>query len=216
MDSNTHSAQPPEPPQREDLDRLTDTALAQEALALQQAMGRLEGQWLRRLAAVDARGAAGADQDQPAASTASWLCNGLRLGAGRPVRPSRPPGRCSAAPFTQTADALTSGQLSAAHARVLAQGTRPLPDHRTRDAEPVLVEAARRLDPPRLRQAVGYLLQVADPQGADGTANDVMSGEACGCHPPWTAWSPSTGSWRPKPAGPCGPRWNPWPARRRR
>ena|SRR5829696_4544844 len=167
MDSNTHSAQPPEPPQREDLDRLTDTALAQEALALQQAMGRLEGQWLRRLAAVDARGAAGADQDQPAASTASWLCNGLRLGAGRPVRPSRPPGRCSAAPFTQTADALTSGQLSAAHARVLAQGTRPLPDHRTRDAEPVLVEAARRLDPPRLRQAVGYLLQVADPQGAD-------------------------------------------------
>src|SRR5829696_4679866 len=82
MDSNTHSAQPPEPPQREDLDRLTDTALAQEALALQQAMGRLEGQWLRRLAAVDARGAAGADQDQPAASTASWLRNGLRLGAG--------------------------------------------------------------------------------------------------------------------------------------
>ena len=98
MDSNTHSAQPPEPPQREDLDRLTDTALAQEALALQQAMDRLEGQWLRRLAAVDARGAAGADQDQPAASTASWLRNGLRLGAGRPVRPSRPPGRCSAAP----------------------------------------------------------------------------------------------------------------------
>ena len=46
-------------------------------------------------------------------------------------------------------------------------GTRQLPDHVAADAEPVLVETATRLDPPRLRQAVGYLLQVADLQGAD-------------------------------------------------
>jgi hypothetical protein len=37
-------------------------------------------------------------------------------------------------------------------------------------AEPVLVEAARRLDPPLLRQAVGYLLAVADPEGTDRQA----------------------------------------------
>jgi hypothetical protein len=35
------------------------------------------------------------------------------------------------------------------------------------EAEPVLLEVARRLDPPRLRQAVGYLCQVADPDQAD-------------------------------------------------
>jgi Domain of unknown function (DUF222) len=65
---------------------------------------------------------------------------------------------------------VTSGALSPAHARVLVQGTRQLPDHLTREAEPVLLETATRVDPPRLRQAVGYLLQVADPDGADQRA----------------------------------------------
>jgi Domain of unknown function (DUF222) len=50
---------------------------------------------------------------------------------------------------------------------VLAHGTRQLPDQVTAAAEPVLLEAAARLDPPRLHQAVGYLVEVADPQGAD-------------------------------------------------
>ena len=73
MDSNTYSNQPSEPPEcsdrlgslpaavaeleAEDLDRLSDTALAEDLLALRQLADRLGGQWLRRLAAVDARGA---------------------------------------------------------------------------------------------------------------------------------------------------------------
>jgi hypothetical protein len=35
------------------------------------------------------------------------------------------------------------------------------------EAEPVLLEAARRLDPPRLRQVIGHLGLVADPEAAD-------------------------------------------------
>src|SRR5829696_8241685 len=70
-------------------------------------------------------------------------------------------------PLPQTAQALVKGELSLAHAKVLVDGTYHLPDHVTAEAEPVLVEAARRLDPPRLRQAVGFLLEVADPEGAD-------------------------------------------------
>jgi hypothetical protein len=54
----------------EDLDQLTDTALAEELLALRRWMDGLDGQWLRRLATVDARGAAGADRGQPVPSTA--------------------------------------------------------------------------------------------------------------------------------------------------
>ena len=54
------------------------------------------------------------------------------------------------APLPKTAAALTNGELSPAHAAVLAHGTADLPDYVTADAEPVLVEAARRLDPPRL------------------------------------------------------------------
>ena len=73
-------------------------------------------------------------------------------------------------PLGGTAQVLVGGVLSPAHAQVLAHGTRHLPDQVTREAEPVLVEAASRLDPPRLRQAVGHLLQVADPDGADRRA----------------------------------------------
>jgi hypothetical protein len=54
---------------------------------------------------------------------------------------------------------------------VLAHGTHDLPDRTAAEAEPVLLEAAaRRLDPPRLRRALGHLQQVADPEGAAGLA----------------------------------------------
>jgi hypothetical protein len=150
-----------------DLDQLSDAALTRDTVALQWWLGRLEGQWLRRLAAVDARGAAGADQGVPAPSTASWLRRRLRMGAGAAREAVQTARALFRGPLPQTAQALCSGVLSPAHARVLAQGTRALPDQVTADAEPVLVEAASRLDPPLLRQAVGYLLQVADPEGAD-------------------------------------------------
>jgi hypothetical protein len=93
----------------QDLDGLPDAALAEQTLGLRRLVHCLEGQWLRRLAAIDGRGAAGAEQGIPAASTASWLRNRLRLGAGaahsavRTARalfrgPSpRPPRRCATA-----------------------------------------------------------------------------------------------------------------------
>ena len=62
------------------------------------------------------------------------------------------------------AQAVTDGDLSAAHAAVLAAGTQDLPLHVTAEAEAVLVDAARRLDPPRLRRLLGHLRLVADPQ----------------------------------------------------
>ena len=64
-------------------------------------MDRLEGHWLRQLAAVDGRGAAGADQGQRVGSTAAWL----RLGAG------------AAASSVGTAWALFGGPLAATAAR---------------------------------------------------------------------------------------------------
>src|SRR5215207_1798605 len=100
MDSNTHSTPPPgrhpdgqpddlaalravvEELAAEDLDGLSDAVRAQRVLELRQLVDRLEGQWLKELATVDARGAAGADQGQQVGSTAAWLRNRLRLGAG--------------------------------------------------------------------------------------------------------------------------------------
>ena len=180
MDSNTHS---PWSPDRltalqtavdglagEDLARLPDAARAERVLVLRRLLNRLEGRWLQELAAVDARGAAGAEQGQPAASTASWLRRRLRLGpaaANGWVRTAR---ALFGGPLAATATALTDGELSVAHAAVLAHGTHDLPAHTTAEAEPVLLAAARRLDPPRLRRVVTHLRLVADPDAADTQA----------------------------------------------
>jgi hypothetical protein len=70
----------------------------------------------------------------------------------------------------ETAAALTAGDISRTHAQMVAEGTRELPEHVKLEADPVLVELAARLDPPQLRRAVDHLRQVADPEGADRTA----------------------------------------------
>jgi hypothetical protein len=146
-----------------DLAGVTDAVRAERVLELRQLLDRLEGHWLAELAAVDARGAAGADQDTQAPSTASWLRNRLHMGAGAASGCVRTARALFRGPLTQTAQAVTAGELSAAHAAVLAAGTHDLPSHTAAEAEPVLVEAARRLDPPRLRQVIAHLRLVADP-----------------------------------------------------
>jgi hypothetical protein len=151
----------------QDLDRLTDAALADQVLVLRRLVDRLEGHWLQRVAAVDARGAAGAELGQEIGSTAGWLRSRLRLGAGAASSAVRTSRALFRGPLAATAQALTSGELSPAHAGVLAHGTQTLPEHVTTEAEPVLVEATRRLDPPRLRRVLGHLQMVADPDGAD-------------------------------------------------
>ena len=181
MDSNTHSDRPDrlgslaaasQELAAQDLDRLADPALAEDLLAMRRLLDGLEGQWLRRLAAVDARGAAGADQGQDAPSTAAWLRTHRRLSvdaAHSNVRTARAlfgPGGA----LPQTAAALVAGDISPAHAKAVADGTRDLPDHVKLDAEPVLLETASRVDPPRLRQAVEHLCRVVDPEGADRAA----------------------------------------------
>ena len=151
----------------QDLDRLTDAVLAEQVVALRGLVDRLEGHWLQQLAAVDARGAAGADQGQEVGSTAAWLRTRLRLGAGAAASFVRTGRAVFRGPLAATGQALIGGELSVAHARVLAYGTQDLPDQVTAEAEPVLVEAACRLDPPRLRRVIAHLCLVADLDGAD-------------------------------------------------
>jgi hypothetical protein len=180
MDSNTHSTGTADPLAAlaaavdglaaQDLDGLGDAARAERVLVLRRLLDRQEGHWLKELAAVDARGAAGADQGQPAPSTASWLRARLRMGAGAASGWVRTARALFRGPLTETARALCAGELSAPHATVLASGTHDLPDHLTVEAEPVLLAAARRLDPPRLRRVLGHLQLVADPEGAEGRA----------------------------------------------
>ena len=171
MDSNTHStdglvglAALVDQLVAQDLTGVTDAVRAERVLVLRRLLDRLEGHWLAELAGIDARGAAGADQGVQAPSTASWLRSRLRMGAAAASSAVRTARARFRGPLTATAQAVTDGDLSAAHAAVLAAGTQDLPLHVTAEAEPVLVDAARRLDPPRLRRLLGHLRLVADPQ----------------------------------------------------
>jgi hypothetical protein len=108
MDSNMYSNRPPDwlaalaaavdGLAAQDLAGRSDAARADGVLVLRRLLDRLEGHWLKELAAVDARGAAGADQDQQVGSTAAWLRARLRIGATAPPAACAPPEPCSVAP----------------------------------------------------------------------------------------------------------------------
>jgi len=185
MDPNTYSSQPSADPTDDDLellaaaagriaardlDRLPDSVRAERVKAFRRLLNGLEGQWLKELAGVDAHGAAGAETGQELGSTAAWLRGRLRLGAGEASSAVRTARALFRGPLAATGQALCAGELSPAHARVLAVGTKDLPDHVTAEAEPLLLETAGRLDPPRLRRAIGHLHLVADLDGADAKA----------------------------------------------
>jgi hypothetical protein len=112
MDSNTHSTdQPAGPPDEvaalgtavaalaaQDLGGLPEAVRAQRVLELRRLLDRLEGHWLKELAGLDAWGAAGAEAEFQAGSTAGWLGARLRMGPVPPTGPSGPPEPCSVAP----------------------------------------------------------------------------------------------------------------------
>ena len=186
----------------QDTNRLTDAVLAEQVLELRRLLDRLEGRWLQQLAAVDGRGAAGAEVADQVGSTAGWLRGRLRLGAGAASGAVRTARALFGGPLTGTAQTLTDGAISAAHAQVLAHGIQDLPDHVTAAAEPVLVEAARRLDPPRLRRVLGHLWLVADPAGADRATERRHQRRGLWLASTWEGWWRWRGCWSQKPARP--------------
>ena len=195
-----------------DLDGLNDVALAERVLTLRRLVDRLEGHWLKELAAVDARGAAGADQDQQVGSTAAWLRNRLRLGAGAAQSAVRTARALFRGPLTGTAAALANGELSVAHAAVVAHGTRDLPDH-----------SPSRPNRSWSKRLVGWTRPGCDgfwaicgwsptPTASMTAPISVMPAGGYGWRRPSRGWSPSTGCWSPRPARPSWPPWSPWPA----
>jgi HNH endonuclease len=226
MDSNTHSGSRParlaalaaavDELAAQDLVGQTDAVLANQVLELRRLLDRLEGHWLQTLAAVDGRGAAGADQGLQVGSTAAWLRGRLRLGAGAAAGWVRTARALYRGPLTQTGQALAAGELSTAHARCW-----PTAPTTCRTRSPPRPNGDGGGSPPagptRLRRVLGHLRRVADPEGAQGRAERQHQRRACGCRPPSRAWSPlraagargrSDGAGRPGTTGP--------PQRRRR
>src|SRR6266542_4416920 len=150
-----------------DPDQLGDALLAAQVVALRRLVDQLEGAWLHRLAAVDGRGAAGAEAGTQAPSTTAWLRATCRMSPGFAAQRVRTARALHRGPLAATARALAAGQVSYAHAAVLADATGDLPPARVAEAEPVFLDAAARLDPPRLRRVAEHLRELVDPEGTE-------------------------------------------------
>jgi hypothetical protein len=96
---------------------------------------------------------------------------------------------------------------------VLAHGTHDLPDRTAAEAEPVLLEAAaRRLDPPRLRRALGHLRLVTDPEGAAGLAERRHEQRWLWLAPTWEGMVALQGLLEPEAGQTLLAALDPWPA----
>jgi hypothetical protein len=222
MDSNTHSSSRAgrlgalgavvDGLADQDLDRLADGALAEQVLQLRRQLDRLEGQWLRTLAAVDTRGVAGAEEGVPAGSTASWLRARLRMGPG------------AAAGWVRTARALYRGPLTGT-AQAWPTGPSPRPTPRCWPPAPTTSPTMSPPTPNRCwwRRPGGWTHPGCagswpicgwspTPTTPTTRPNGATSSGGCGWPRPGRAWSRSTGCWTLRPARPCWWPWSRWPA----
>src|SRR5262249_27738188 len=102
-------------------------------------------------------------------SAAGWLndeCRMTRSTAWERVRQAR-----RLAELPATADAFAAGDVNLAHVSVITRSAEQVGCEALRDAEPILLEAARRLDARQLRYVTAQLRHCLDPDGSLKDAN---------------------------------------------
>lgn len=129
-----------------------DAVLLAEIEGLLQARDRLDGLIARRLQVADSRHVTVAECGR---TTRSWLVEEMRLS---PVEAGQRMAVARALPFLATVGAaLDAGDISAEHARAIGTCLRRLPQSWHADAEQILCEAARSVDPVTLGQVAKEL-----------------------------------------------------------
>ncbi len=145
----------------DDLEGCGDVALGARLHELRRVAAALDGEFARTLAVFDARAAGQADG---AASTQAWLRWRTRLHpreAHQRVAVAR-----ALADLQATAGALAAGTVSHGHAAVIASTAADVGPAYARAAEPILLEAARTMDPGALRRLAMRIRHAVDAEGA--------------------------------------------------
>lgn len=101
-----------------------------------------------------------------------------------------------------TSEAFAGGEVNLAHVGVITRSAEQVGCESLRDAEPILLEAARRLDARQLRYVTAQLRHCLDPNGSLKTPTATTSGAISTFRRCWTACSPSTACSTPREA-PC-------------
>ncbi len=151
--------------QSEDLHGVDSGSLLTDVAAMRRLVDQVEGEWLRRVGEVHARGAA----DVVGAGSTKAFLRGTCLVS--PAEASKAVATASALRTTcaQTAEAVAAGVIGAGQAQVIARVITDLPSALSEDVraagEATLVEHARVLDPAQLARAGRYFASRVDPHG---------------------------------------------------
>ncbi len=154
------------------LDLPTVSVTGEDVRAIERLARRVDAARLAALAAVDVAGIGGGSG---MSGTAAWLAKATRAdgaAAAREVGLARALDRG----LNATRAALSDGELSGEHARVIAKAVRDLPSDVTpgerAQVENDLVAKAKNLDPARLRRAARRALDALDRPNAEADAHE--------------------------------------------
>jgi hypothetical protein len=148
---------------RVEVPELTPRAYAALVAECARARSRIQALELKLIAAADRADVASATG---LASTGAWVARQTRADQGDAARQASLAHDLDEG-LPETSAALSSGLVSAEHARVIAEATRRLParltDEEVGEVERALVQKARTLDPRGLRQAARRALEAVEP-----------------------------------------------------
>jgi hypothetical protein len=147
--------------QREDLTGLPGEALGDDLIDLRRQIERLEAEFLRRLRHFDRTQAYSATGALSAASWLRWKCKLAGSTAADRVRIAR---RLEELP--QTTRAFAEGEINLQQVAVITRTVEEVGAEMAKDAEPILLEAAEKLDAGQLRLVTGHLRHCLDPDGS--------------------------------------------------
>jgi hypothetical protein len=152
----------------EDLNELPAESMGDDQIALQHIGNRVHGELLRRLRRFDKGEGYAASGAMSAKAWLRWQCNLTDHSASEQVATSR---RLGGLP--QTEQALADGDISYRHAALIAETAANLGDKFEPQAETILVDAAKELDPWRLLRVIAHLKHCLEPDGVLGDANEA-------------------------------------------
>jgi len=153
--------------EKEDIEPLTDTALAEGMVELRRTMDRLEFQFSRRLWLFSKRRGY---ITLGFVSLIAWLRRACRLMPGVAMQHSEVARNLPSLP--QTSAALASGEIGFHHAAVIARSVTEVGAEAIVEEESRLVRAAHNLDPKYLSYLTRRLRYSIDPDGTLAHSND--------------------------------------------
>jgi hypothetical protein len=146
---------------REDLAGIPASDLGEDLVGMRRQIDQIEAEFMRRLRHFDHTQAYSPSGALSAASWLRWKCRLASSTAADRVRVAR---RLEDLP--QTSQAFAEGEINLQQVAVIARTVEEVGAEVARDAEPILLEAARTLDAAQLRQVTGHLRHCIDPDGS--------------------------------------------------